>query len=162
MVTASILATDRSRPRGMACLLLCANRVLWALSAARPSIQIAGRRRPQRDMIDGWQMRIVFIFLLVRKYLLTVVLNIRVRIAGAVDELRVLCSSYRLTWPARLVGRCLKKIGRVPLERERIGPVQIVRQRDPTVPDTVRRYRLVWRVRRGGFQSVRDDKRRED
>src|SRR5205085_10235725 len=73
MVTASILATDRSRPRGMACLLLCANRVLRALSAARLSVQIAGRRRPQGDMIDGWQMRIVFIFLLVRKYLLTVV-----------------------------------------------------------------------------------------
>src|SRR6266566_4173739 len=113
-------------------------------------------------MIDGWQMRIVFIFLLVRKYLLTVVLNIRVRIAGAVDELRVLGSSYSLTWPARLVGRCLKKIRRVPLELERIGPVQTVRQRDLTVPDTVRRYRLVWCVRRGGFQSVRDHKRRED
>src|SRR5205085_11688883 len=73
LATAAILATDRSRPLGMACLLLCANRVLRALSAARPSVQIAGRRRPQRNMIDGWQMRIVFIFLLVRKYLLTVV-----------------------------------------------------------------------------------------
>src|SRR5437763_3645173 len=121
---ASIRAADRISAARNVLFLLCANRVLWALSAARPSIQIAGRRRPQGDMIDGWQMRIVFIFLLVRKYLLTVVLNIQVRIPGAVDELRVLGSSYSLTWPARLVGRCLKKIGRVPLELDRIGPVQ--------------------------------------
>ena len=41
------LAANSSRPRGTAGSLLCADRVLWALSAAGLSIQVAGWRRPQ-------------------------------------------------------------------------------------------------------------------
>ena len=85
-------------------------------------------------------MRITQVFLLIDKYQLTPAHeDIRIRIARAIDKLIVDCRYLLRVWPILLSWHWGGKVGREPLEFERIRPVLTVPQRYLTVLDAVRR-----------------------
>src|SRR5215467_197899 len=90
-------------------------------------IPITGRRSSHDDIIVRWQMRITQIFLLIDKYQLTPAHeDIRIRIARAIDKLIVDCRDLLRVWPILLSWHWGGKVGREPLEFERVRPVLTV------------------------------------